>query len=229
MSKKIGSFKLCGLDYIIRENTEMCLKANRKWLIDTPRGIVDVALKSETGKNLNKEVVIDYVFDAILYIIIALTMEKRSLYEKDEIVGYAHTIIQGLKTLKWSNEKGLGSVVIMNTTYDIKVNNKLAHDEEFLGRYDDRNLEILLTNEHPSGLKHNEKFTISTILHEIIHGVNYKMGYGSDKRNKESFVNTLSSFLTEVYFSLKILNVNYSKNYKVNNLYDETDLINNFE
>ena len=201
MSKKIGTFKLGGVSWKIIIDNNTCETNESSWVRWLNKQTIGI--RDTYSILLNYDVLERNIWDAIFFIIVNDHMEYRGFTPK-QTFGITGLLYQALTTNTCRPGEWDGTFQLGGINYIVKVDNKSGADNQFFGRCNPNSKLIEITTQNYAGVESTDDFIYQTLIHEILHAINYELGFDEAKTNSEKFVNTTATFIYEVYKTLKI-------------------------
>lgn len=199
---KVGSFKISGTEYGIEIDNVVCKNKSSKYHNPTQRIIVSDEYE---GIKLNYDNVERKVIRCFLEIVTVYEMEYRELKGNDKyVLPFSSLLYQVMNTLTSKVGQWDGDLKIGGVNWSVIVNNELAEEEGFYGRCDAESKIIYLCTESNDKTLYNDEYIQRTLWHEIVHAINYEIGYNCTKYNSEKFVNVLANYIYQMVNTLEI-------------------------
>lgn len=146
------------------------------------------------------------LWDCIIQTIVCGNLCKREEVYSDYVDGFSTLIRQVISGVYFTRIEDFSreqSIMIGNQFFKIKVDNVTCLENDCFGRMDGGKKLIILQDTDRHGNKFTFDFLMVTMLHELIHAVNYMMNLSREDWDSETTVNVLAHTIYEVMKTMK--------------------------
>lgn len=201
---KIGSFNIHGCEWIINLDNSI----SDEYCYDYDYHLKIITIVDEyNGVKLNHDSILLNLFRCVVSIICKLEMIiKYNTSNINFLYPFCNLMLNALNSYNVSENNWDGDVNIGGVSYNIidDSNYCLSKKEKAYGICNPNTKNIYLCTQNEKGLIYNSHHIENTLIHEIIHAVNYELGLYDEKVNSEKVVNPLSNYIYEYKRTLNI-------------------------